>query len=110
MDSDAFGAAPDPPATQSSELLGFPPQARVLIINCDDFGMYDAINAAVIDSIETGIASSCSLMVPCPSARPTMHLLRRRPGIPFGIHLTLVCDTARYRWGRYRGGGPTMSS
>jgi len=71
----------------------------VLIVNCDDFGMYDAINAAVIDSIETGIASSCSLMVPCPSALPAMHLLRQRPQIPFGIHLTLVCDTARYRWG-----------
>jgi hypothetical protein len=28
-----------------------------------------------------------------------MHLLRERPEIPFGIHLTLVCDTTHYRWG-----------
>ncbi len=28
-----------------------------------------------------------------------MHLLRQRPEIPFGIHLTLVCDTDQYRWG-----------
>jgi hypothetical protein len=28
-----------------------------------------------------------------------MHLLRQHPQIPFGIHLTLLCDTARYRWG-----------
>jgi predicted glycoside hydrolase/deacetylase ChbG (UPF0249 family) len=61
--------------------------------------LYDAINNAVIDSIETGIASSCSLMVPCPAALPAMDLLRHRPQIPFGIHLTLVCDTTRYRWG-----------
>ena len=50
----------------SSELPGFPPDARVLIVNCDDFGMHDAVNAAVVESIEDGIASSCSLMVACP--------------------------------------------
>jgi predicted glycoside hydrolase/deacetylase ChbG (UPF0249 family) len=61
--------------------------------------MYHAINAAIIDSIENGVASSCSLMVPCPWALHAMKLLRRRPRIPFGIHLTLVCDTELYRWG-----------
>jgi predicted glycoside hydrolase/deacetylase ChbG (UPF0249 family) len=71
----------------------------VLIVNNDDFGMHHAINTAVIHSIEHGIASSCSLMVPCPSAPQAMHLLRQRPEIPFGIHLTLVCDTTHYRWG-----------
>jgi len=71
----------------------------VLIVNADDLGMYHAINAAVIDSIENGIASSCSLMVPCPWAVHAMRLLRQRPRIPFGIHLTLVCDTTVHRWG-----------
>ena len=28
-----------------------------------------------------------------------MQLLHERPEIPFGIHLTLVCDTNRDRWG-----------
>jgi predicted glycoside hydrolase/deacetylase ChbG (UPF0249 family) len=89
------GAAP----VLSSELLGFPPDARVLIVNNDDLGMYHAVNAAVIESVEEGIASSCSLMVPCPAAGHAMELLRERPGVPFGIHLTLVCDTVRDRWG-----------
>src|SRR5262249_50944818 len=80
-------------AAPSARLLGFAPDARVLIINSDDFGMYHAINAAVLRSITEGIASSCSLMVPCPAARHAMHLLRQHPQIPFGIHLTLVCDT-----------------
>ena len=96
MDGEAFELAR---TVRSSELLGFPPDARVLIVNNDDFGMHDAINNAVIHSIEHGIASSCSLMVPCPSAPHAMHLLRQRPEIPFGIHLTLVCDTTHYRWG-----------
>ncbi len=86
-------------AVSSNALLGFAPDARVLIVNADDFGMYGAVNAAVIDSIDRGIASSCSLMVPCPVARRAMQLLRLRPDVPFGIHLTLVCDTVRDRWG-----------
>jgi predicted glycoside hydrolase/deacetylase ChbG (UPF0249 family) len=87
------------PAGLSSELLGYPPDARLLIVNCDDFGMYPAINAAVIESIEEGIATSCSLMVPCPAAPLAMQLLSRRPQIPFGIHLTMVCEMPAIRWG-----------
>jgi chitin disaccharide deacetylase len=83
----------------STELLGFAADARVLIVNNDDFGMYHGINAAVVHSIEEGIASSCSLMVPCPSATHAMQLLRERPEIPFGIHLTLFCDMPDPRWG-----------
>jgi predicted glycoside hydrolase/deacetylase ChbG (UPF0249 family) len=60
--------------------------------------MSPAINAAVVQSIEEGIGTSCSLMVPCPGAARAMALLRARPEIPFGIHLTLVCDTDRDRW------------
>lgn len=87
------------PTTVSGELLGFAPDARVLIVNCDDFGMYHAVNSAVVASIEDGIAASCSLMVPCPWASHGMRLLRERPQIPFGIHLTLVRDTTDHRWG-----------
>jgi predicted glycoside hydrolase/deacetylase ChbG (UPF0249 family) len=83
----------------SSELLGFAPDARVLILNADDFGMYHAVNAAVVRSIEEGVATSCSLMVPCPWALHAMKLLRDRPEIPFGVHLTLVVDVPHYRWG-----------
>lgn len=86
------------PSLKSSELLGYPPDARALIVHCDDFGMHEGINAAVIDSIERGIASSCSLMVICPAAPQAMQLLRDRPEVPFGIHLTLVRDSPRDRW------------
>ncbi len=68
-------------------------------MNCDDFGMHEAVNAGVVESIENGIASSCSLMVPCPAAAHAMRLLRERPHIPFGIHLALIRDVPEYRWG-----------
>lgn len=83
----------------SSELLGFGPDARVLIVNADDFGMHPSANTAVVRSIEEGIASSCSLMPPCPGAREALRLLQEHCDIPFGVHLTLVCDFADYRWG-----------
>jgi chitin disaccharide deacetylase len=82
----------------SSELLGFAPNVRVLIINRDDFGMSDTINAALVDSIGRGIASSCRLMTPCPGAAAAIRLLGERPAIPFGVHLTLVHDAVRDRW------------
>jgi chitin disaccharide deacetylase len=98
MDHGARESAAPVHQAGSSELLGFAPDARVLIINADDFGMYHAVNAAVIRSIEEGIAGSCSLMAPCPAAPHAMSLLRRHPHISFGIHLTLVCDMPSCRW------------
>lgn len=92
-------SAAEPAPVLSSELLGYAPDARVLIVNNDDLGMYGAINDAIVQSIEEGISSSCSLMVPCPSAPHAMRLLSERPEIPFGIHFTLVCDSPDYRWG-----------
>jgi predicted glycoside hydrolase/deacetylase ChbG (UPF0249 family) len=82
----------------SSELLGFPPDARVLIVNADDLGMSPTVNAGVITAVEEGIATSCSLMVPCPGAAQAMRMLRERPHVPFGIHLTLVRDHPDDRW------------
>ncbi|MGP3917856.1 polysaccharide deacetylase family protein [Nonomuraea sp. 10N515B] len=87
------------PAQSSSALLGFPPDARLLIVNNDDFGMYRDVNEAAVRSIEDGIAASCSLMTPCPAAGHAMALLRDRPELPFGIHLTLVCDLPGHSWG-----------
>ena len=91
------GPAAVPPARPGG-LPGFSPGARLLIVNGDDLGMYHAINTAVLRSIVDGIASSCSLMVPCPAARHAMQLLRRHPQIPFGIHLTLLCDITSHQW------------
>ena len=99
MSEPAFDPAAATSLARSSELLGFGSGARLLIVNSDDFGMYPAVNTAVVESIELGIASSCSLMVPCPAAQQAMRLLGRKPGIDFGTHLTLTCDSDRNRWG-----------
>jgi predicted glycoside hydrolase/deacetylase ChbG (UPF0249 family) len=38
-------------------------------------------------------------MAPCPAAWDAMRLLRERPEIPFGVHLTLLRDGPHHRWG-----------
>lgn len=90
---------PPPPDSQTNHLLGYPPQARLLIINADDFGMCHAVNAAIVQALQQGIAASTTLMVPCPWASHAMQLLQAHPEIAFGVHLTLVRDFEIYRWG-----------
>lgn len=84
---------------QTNERLGYPADARLLIINADDFGMCHAINAATLRAFQDGVVSSTSLMAPCPWARHAMQLLKQHPEIPFAVHLTLIAEHPAYRWG-----------
>jgi predicted glycoside hydrolase/deacetylase ChbG (UPF0249 family) len=84
---------------QTNRLLGYPTDARLLIINADDFGMCNSVNAAVIRALEHGTLRSTTLMVPCPWALHAIHFLAEHPEIPFGVHLTVISDWVDYRWG-----------
>ena len=84
---------------QTNRLLGYPVDARLLIINADDFGMCHAINEAIFRALKKGVLRSTTLMVPCPWALHAMHFLAAHPEIPFGIHLTVISDWVDYRWG-----------
>jgi len=84
---------------QTNRLLGFPVDARLLIINADDFGMCHAINEAIFRALKEGVLRSTTLMVPCPWALHAMHFLADHPEIPFGVHLTVISDWVDYRWG-----------
>lgn len=87
-----------PPIRQTNRLLGYPDDARLLIINADDFGMCHAINTAILQSIREGMVVSTSLMVPCPWALHAMELLKANRDISFSVHLTVICDQANYKW------------
>ena len=86
-------------AQHTNELLGYPADARLLIVNADDFGMCHAINQGIYKSLQEGVVSSTSLMVPCPWASHAIYLLKENPSIQFAIHLTVLCDTVLYPWG-----------
>ena len=84
---------------QTNRLLGYPADARLLIINADDFGMCNSVNEAIMHTLREGLVRSTTLMVPCPWALHAMHFLADHPEIPFGIHLTVISDPDFYRWG-----------
>jgi predicted glycoside hydrolase/deacetylase ChbG (UPF0249 family) len=84
---------------RTNGLLGYPTDARLLLVNADDFGMCHAVNEAIIRSLEEGIVGSCSVMVPCPWALHALAWLQEAPEVPFGVHLTSVSEQPIYRWG-----------
>lgn len=79
-----------------NERLGYDPQERILIINCDDLGSSHAANVGCYESLREGLATSATLMVPCPWARAAAGEHR---GEDVGVHLTLNAELDRYRWG-----------
>ena len=78
------------------ERLGYAPDAKLLIVNCDDLGSTRSANLGVYDSLRNGMATSASLMVPCPWARDAAAQYR---GEDVGVHLTLNAEWETYRWG-----------
>lgn len=84
---------------RANELLGYPADARLLIINADDFGMYHASTVATVQAFKEGVVRSTTLMTPCPYSLYAMQLLKEDPEISFGVHLTLVAEQQHYRWG-----------
>lgn len=78
-----------------AERLGFTADDRVVIINCDDLGMCHAATEGSYEALRTGVATSASLMVPCPWAR---HAAADYMGEDVGVHLTLNAEWDAYRW------------
>ncbi|HEY7138189.1 MAG TPA: polysaccharide deacetylase family protein [Acidimicrobiia bacterium] len=83
-------------STTLAERLGYRPDDRLLIVNCDDLGSTRAANVGVYDALRHGIATSASLMVPCPWARDAAAGYR---GEDVGVHLTMNSEWETYRWG-----------
>jgi len=83
----------------TNRLLGYPDDARLLLINADDFGLSHSGNEGILRAWRDGVVSSTSLMVPCPWAPHAMSILREHPDLPFGVHLTIIREFVPYRWG-----------
>ncbi len=84
---------------QANRLLGYPEDARRLILNADDFGMCNSTNEAIMRTLAEGVIRSTTVMVPCPWSPQALLFLAGHPEVPFGIHLTVISDPSGYRWG-----------
>jgi predicted glycoside hydrolase/deacetylase ChbG (UPF0249 family) len=86
-----------------AQLLGRSKDAKLLLINADDFGMCHAENVATIDGLESGAFSSTTVMMPCPWVEEVVDFAQRVPDADIGVHITHTSEWERYKWGPLSG-------
>ncbi len=87
------------PHKSTAEKLGYDANARVLIINADDFGMCHDQNSGVIQGLTHGLFTSSTILVTCPWFEEAADFARAHPQADLGVHLTLTAEWDRYKWG-----------
>lgn len=87
------------PTKTIAERLGYPRDAKLLIVHADDLGMAHSVNAATIKAFDTGLVNSGSIMVPCPWLSEIATFARANPQADLGLHLTLTSEWTQFRWG-----------
>lgn len=80
------------------ERLGYPREARLLIINGDDAGMCHAANVGTMAALDSGMMTSATVMVPCPWFLEIADYARRHPAKNLGVHLVHTSEWKWYRW------------
>lgn len=87
------------PTKTIAERLGYPRDAKLLIVHADDLGMTHSVNVATIKGLQTGLVNSGSIMVPCPWLPEIAAYARTNPQADLGLHLTLTSEWTSFRWG-----------
>lgn len=81
-----------------AERLGWKPNDVVIILHVDDMGMSHSSNLGGIETVEKGVATSWSVMMPCPWVPEIVKYLKQHPEVDSGLHLTLTSEWSLYRW------------
>ena len=83
----------------TAERLGYAADARVLILNADDFGMCHDQNEGVIRGLKEGLFTSSTILVTCPWFEEAADFARKNPAADLDVHLTLTAEWDTYKWG-----------
>jgi predicted glycoside hydrolase/deacetylase ChbG (UPF0249 family) len=86
-------------ASTVQERIGYPANARLLVIHADDLGMSHAVDRAIFEALEKGWVTSASILVPCPWFPEVVRFARAHPDLDLGIHLALNSEWNDFRWG-----------
>ena len=81
------------------ERLGYPKDAKLVIIHADDLGVSHSENAASITAMEKRSVSSASIMVPTPWFPEIAAYAQTHPAADLGLHITLTSEWKYYKWG-----------
>ncbi len=82
--------------TDLTRRLGYDDDTRLMILSASGLGACHAANIGVYEALRQGIATSASLMMPCPWSREAHRDFR---GEDVGVSLTLAAEYDLYRWG-----------
>lgn len=92
-----------------AERLGYPADARLLIVHADDLAVTHSENEATFYAIERGSVNSASVMAPCPWLKEVADYARKHPDHDFGMHLTLTNEWKYLGWGPAAGASAVPS-
>jgi predicted glycoside hydrolase/deacetylase ChbG (UPF0249 family) len=79
--------------------LGYPADAKLLILHGDDLGVAHSVNVASLDALDRGAITSASVMMPTPWVTEVAAYAKSHPDADIGLHLTLTSEWQTYRWG-----------
>jgi predicted glycoside hydrolase/deacetylase ChbG (UPF0249 family) len=85
------------------ERLGYPADARLLIIHADDLGMAHSVNRATFEALEKKWVTSASILVACPWFPEVVQFARAHPDADLGIHLAVNSEWTTFKWGPLSG-------
>ena len=79
--------------------LGYPADAKLLILNADDLAVTHSENVASLAALDQKLITSATVMVPCPWFTEVAAYAKAHPDADLGLHLTLTAEWKNYRWG-----------
>lgn len=82
-----------------AEKLGYPKDAKLLIIHADDAGFSHSADSAIESALNKGAVNSAAIMVACPWFPEIAAFAKQHPEMDWGIHLSLTAEWKNYKWG-----------